>query len=531
MEYAKSSARSLGAGAVKLGIDFGTTRIVVASADRGNYPLVSFDNSDDSFEWFPDMVAVKGDAIRYGWDAWNAQGAAGWTVIRSLKRYLEDAGPETRIAIGDAVNDSAPSASVRLADLMHGLVAALRAALVVRFGASEPLEVMLGVPANANSNQRFLTVEAFRLAGFSVLGVLNEPSAAAIEFGHRQRVAGRIVVYDLGGGTFDVSLVELGTGEHAVLASEGISTLGGDDFDHVLADLAVGGQTIDALTDAELFRLQDECRRQKEALHPNSRKIVVDLDSVREGLGQATIPVAEYYDRCRPLVNETLAVTSRLASGDIEALYITGGGSELPIVSRALREEFGRKVKRSEYTRSATAIGLAIQADATSGYSLREMFTRNFGVWREGDAGNRMTFDPIFPHGTRLPGAGEPSLSVRRSYSPVHNVGDFRYLEASQVADDGQPSGDLTVWDEILFPFDPELADAPALDQVAVKHCPRAAIQKIEEHYVCDSAGVVTVTIRNLTAHYGRDFKLGRWSGKSAVVKPALRKRVRKAST
>src|SRR5207344_2452415 len=97
--------------------------------------------------------------------------------------------------------------------------------------ASEALEVMLGVPANANSNQRFLTVEAFRLAGFSVLGVLNEPSAAAIEFGHRQHIVGRIVVYDLGGGTFDVSLVELGTGEHAVLASEGISTLGGDDFD------------------------------------------------------------------------------------------------------------------------------------------------------------------------------------------------------------------------------------------------------------------------------------------------------------
>ena len=90
---------------------------------------------------------------------------------------------------------------------------------------------MLGVPANANSNQRFLTVEAFRRAGFSVLGLLNEPSAASIEFGHRQKTTGRILVYDLGGGTFDVSLVELDAGTHTVLASEGISTLGGDDFD------------------------------------------------------------------------------------------------------------------------------------------------------------------------------------------------------------------------------------------------------------------------------------------------------------
>ena len=78
---------------------------------------------------------------------------------------------------------------------------------------------MLGVPANANSNQRFLTVEAFRRAGFSVLGLLNEPSAASIEFGHRQKTAGRIVVYDLGGGTFDVSLVELDARNHTVIAS------------------------------------------------------------------------------------------------------------------------------------------------------------------------------------------------------------------------------------------------------------------------------------------------------------------------
>jgi molecular chaperone DnaK (HSP70) len=525
MEYAPGGA------AMRLGIDFGTTRIVVAAADRGNYPLVSFENSGDSFEWFPDMVALRAAELsdqpvetRFGWDAWNAQGEPGWTIIRSLKRYLENAGPETRIEAGGA--------SVRLADLLHGLIAALREALAARYGASEPLEAMLGVPANANSNQRFLTVEAFRRAGFSVLGVLNEPSAASIEFAHRQRIAGRIVVYDLGGGTFDVSLVELGSGAHAVLASEGISSLGGDEFDHILAELAVGGQTLDALRDAELFLLQDECRRQKEALHPNSRKIVVDLDAVREGLGQVTISVADYYDRCRPLVDETIRPTSRLAAGsDLQALYVTGGGSELPLVSRALREEFGRKVKRSEYTRSATAIGLAIQADATSGYSLREMFTRNFGVWREGDAGRRMIFDSIFPYATRLPGAGEPPLSVRRIYTPVHNIGNFRYLEASQVAVDGQPSGDMAVWDEILFPFDPELADARTLDQLAVDHSGRAAIQKIEEHYACDAAGVVTVTIRNLTAHYGREYKLGRWSGKAAVVRPTARKRTRKASS
>ena len=102
----------------------------------------------------------------------------------------------------------------------------------------------------------------------------------------------------------------------------------------------------------------------------------------------------------------SLVATRRLAGEEgVDTLYVTGGGSELPLVARVLREEFGRKVKRSEYTRSATAIGLAIQADVSAGYTLREMFTRNFGVWREGDAGRRMVFDSIFPRTTPLPGA------------------------------------------------------------------------------------------------------------------------------
>ncbi len=509
---------------MRLGIDFGTTRVVTAVVDRGNYPLVTFETADGTFDWFPPLIAMKGAERRFGWDAWHTQGEPGWTLIRSLKRCLEHAGPETMLA--------GPQGPVRLEELMCGLAGALRDALVAQHGPKEPLETMLGVPALANSNQRFLTVDAFRRAGFSVLGLLNEPSAASIEFGHRQKATGRILVYDLGGGTFDVSLVELDARNHTVLACEGISTLGGDDFDLILAELAVGPEVLGSLELGELFRLDEECRRQKEALHPNSRRIVIDLDVVREGMGQVTIPVADFYAKCRPLLEETLGPTARLAAeGELEALYVTGGGSELPLVARVLREQFGRKVKRSEHTRSATAIGLAIQADATSGYALREMFTRTFGVWRESDAGQRMIFDPIFPRATPLPGAGEPPLSVRRRYQPVHNVGDFRYLEASQVGDDGAPSGDITVWDEILFPFDPALADMGSLDTLPVDRSDTAAVQQIEEQYACDAAGVVTVTIRNLTSHYGREYKLGRWSGKTAVLTPSARKRTRKASS
>ena len=144
-------------------------------------------------------------------------------------------------------------------------------------------------------------------------------------------------------------------------------------------------------------------------------------------MGQATVPVADFYAHCRPLLEETLAPTSRLAAeGDLEAVYVTGGGSELPLVARVLREEFGRKAKRSEYTRSATAIGLAIQADATSGYALREMFTRNFGVWRESDAGSAWCSIRFFRARRGFPARANLRCACDGRYRPVHNVGDFR---------------------------------------------------------------------------------------------------------
>ena len=143
---------------MKLGVDFGTTRVVVSAADRGNYPLVPFETADGVYDWFPPLIAVRDAERRYGWDAYAMQGEPGWTIVRSLKRYLEDAGPHSQLDLGGF--------TVPLTELMSGLVGALRRALLARFGESEVLEVVLGVPANANSNQRFLTVEAFRRAGF-----------------------------------------------------------------------------------------------------------------------------------------------------------------------------------------------------------------------------------------------------------------------------------------------------------------------------------------------------------------------------
>jgi molecular chaperone DnaK (HSP70) len=517
---------------MKLGIDFGTNRIVVAAADRGNYPLISFESPDGTTpDWYPSLIALRGNERLYGWQAWDKQSDDSWIVVRSIKRLLEDAGPRTILDLDDR--------QLPLTELLNGLASGLYVALRESSNLSlkpdEPLQTMLGVPAHANSNQRFLTVEAFRAAGFEVLGVLNEPSAASIEFGHRQRQSKSgsetILVYDLGGGTFDASLVSLDEKVHHVIASEGISTIGGDDFDHLLADLAletaqIDLQARDKISAAAWFRLLEECRLKKETLNPNSRRLTIDLEQANPDWGSVQIQVADFYEMARPLVEETIAAAEDLLSqkdGEFEALYITGGGSELPLVSRVLRERFGRRVRRSTYARSATAIGLAIQADQPEAYRLSERLARSFGVWREADGGLRVVFDPLFERGIRLPAAGLPPLSIRRIYSPVHNIGHFRFLECSHRGADGSPSGEVALWDEIYFPYDPRLQAMEELKPVAVTHFSNGS-HSVEELYECDSGGSITVTISDLTTHCRRVYRLGHWSRESKPVKPAGRR-------
>jgi molecular chaperone DnaK len=521
---------------MRFGIDFGTTRIVVAAVDRGNYPLVSFDCPDGSSrDWFPALAAfsVESSSRRaFGWAAWGKQSEPGWVAVRSLKRLLGEVGPETPIRVGPHLFPSLT--------LYQELAAALREAMVscsnLTLTPGEPLEILLGVPAHANSNQRFLTAEAFRLAGFHVLAMLNEPSAAAIEYGHRNKLTrDRILVYDLGGGTFDASIVALTESERSVLASEGIATLGGDEFDLVLAEMALESLGIDhaSLSQQQWFLLLEVCREKKEALHANTRKIEIDTEGILDPPSRLTLSVNDFYERAWPLVAETLHATSDLIHhwgglDAVEAIYVTGGGSELPLVSRQLREQFSRKVKRSAYMRAATAIGLAIHADQQSGYRLSERFHQFFGVWREADQGRRIVFDAIFEKGLPLPAPGQPPLLVERHYRPVHNIGHFRFLESTRTTADHQPAGEITYWDEILFPFDPLLEANPHLDAIPVAHNSLAQDSQIVERYRCDSSGRVSVEIQNLSTGHTRLYPLARWGQTSEPVAAGAAKPKRK---
>jgi molecular chaperone DnaK (HSP70) len=295
------------------------------------------------------------------------------------------------------------------------------------------------------------------------------------------------------------------------------------------------------MTQSELFRLEQECREKKEAVNPNSRKITIELDSVRDGWGEAAIAVKDFYARCEPLVEETARAVEELLSRRgfseapgspgperLDSVYVAGGGSELPLVPRALRERFGRRVRRSVHGHLTTAIGLAIQADESAGYVLRDRFTRYFGVWREWDDGRGIAFDPLFTKETPLPGPKEDALTISRHYLPVHDVGHFRYLECSHLSEQGQPIGEITLWDEIRFPFDPGLQECADLKAVEVNRSHHTSGQQIEEAYTCDAGGSLAVTITNHSGGYVRRFKLGRWGANGQTIQPAKQTRKRR---
>jgi molecular chaperone DnaK (HSP70) len=292
----------------------------------------------------------------------------------------------------------------------------------------------------------------------------------------------------------------------------------GDDFDFVLADLALEHASLRQELRSN-FWLLEECREKKESLKPNTKKMHIDLSQLLGEDREVTVMVADFYGRSRPLVEQTVAaveqIMARPSLGTPSAawlqnagLYLVGGAAELPLIAQILRERYGRRLRKSPYPRAATAIGLAIAADEMAGFTLQDRFTRHFGVWREEEEGRRISFDPIFTKDTLLPPKGKPPLVQSRRYQPAHNVGHFRYLECSHIDEQGQPTGDLTAWDEIRFPFDPDLSGETGWEKIPIQRLESPKEGEAEEIYTCDSQGIVKVTLINHATSFKKSYQL-----------------------
>ncbi|ORV92146.1 molecular chaperone Hsp70 [Mycobacterium interjectum] len=505
---------------MRVGIDFGTTHTVVAAVDRGNYPVISFDGLD---AW-PSIIAANADGeLRFGVDATAVRHEPGWSVLRSFKRLLNEAGPQTEVNLAGRNH--------RLADLLTGFLAQLRRDLQRHSNATlapgETIEAAISVPANASSAQRLLTLDAFVAAGFHVVALLNEPSAASLEYAHRYRstITARreyVLVYDLGGGTFDASLLKMTGHDNEVVISEGIQRLGGDDFDEAIVDLVLARLNLQKADSATRELLMQECAARKEAVGPQTRRFLVDLTGV-DAIDRPpfSCDIDDVYSVCAPLVDKTTELLHRVlhapapgvAWSEVAGIYVVGGAGSFPLVSRMLRTAFGEKrVKRSPHPFAATAIGLAVFLDKEAGFAVSERFSRHFGVFREARAGTDVVFDPIVPKDASLPVDGRSPLVVQRTYRAAHNIGHFRFVECSRLVN-GRPDGDVTPYDPVLFPFDPALYDRDDLGRQPVGRCSDGP--DVEERYVVAPSGAVEVTLTTHPAGFRRTFRLERCAAAS----------------
>lgn len=511
---------------MRLGIDFGTTRTVIASVEDGNYPICTFNCEADFKEYIPSILAIKEGSLLFGWDAVHCLNDRDVFILRSIKRLANQLRADDTVELAPGLRLSMLEIMTRFMKYVKWMLTAYSNLVFER---DRPIEVMVATPANASTNQRYITLEAFKRAGFKTLGMMNEPSAAAVEFVHRylKDIGPRspkkyVVVYDLGGGTFDTSVVGMSDRNFEVIATEGIAQLGGDDFDRIILDQVLKESSLswDRLSPRDTTHALEECRERKEGLKPNTRKMIVDLGPVLGEDKSVVLETSTIYERCKPLIQSTLdrvqSVTSDVNrigvdpadTQSLAAVYLVGGSVSFPPVSRKIRALFGRKVKTSPFPYAATAIGLAVAADPDRAIRVSESVSRNFGVWREHEHGRDKIFDTIFKKGSRIE-QEKGHLSTSRIYNSMHNIGHLRYLECSSIGKAGEPQGDIALWDEIYFPYDPKLKDHENLSMISIKDRHDLARNEIVETYSYDKKGMIRINIENRTQGYQKVYTIG----------------------
>lgn len=360
-----------------VGIDLGTTNSLAATVKSGE-PVVLADEAGRKL--LPSVVRyLKDGSVETGWDALAHAESDPRNTVYSAKRLLARGRSELKtlpvlpyeivdapggVAIRTVQGDKSP------VEVSSEILKTLAKRAETQLG-GELTGAVITVPAYFDDAQRQATKDAARLANLSVLRLLNEPTAAALAYGLDNGAEGVYLVYDLGGGTFDVSLLKLSRGVFEVLGTGGNAALGGDDFDHAVVDWAVSQLGSVELTAEDRRQLLDRAKAAKEAL-TDAPETVLKLE-LSSGTHVFTLTRAIFDQLTKSLVDETLEAVAnvlrdaKLANDQIKGVVLVGGSTRMPCVRREVQAYFGFAPLTGIDPDCVVAVGAAMQANKLAG--------------------------------------------------------------------------------------------------------------------------------------------------------------------
>ena len=396
-----------------VGIDLGTTNSEVAVVEGGQ-PRVLAEDGDPIL---PSIVGLADDGrLLVGTAARNQWVLAPDRTVKSIKRKM---GEDVKVSLG--------TEEYRPQEVSAMILRSLKTRAERELG--QPVrKAVITVPAYFNDSQRQATREAGELAGLEVVRILNEPTAAALTYNPDQSKAEHILVYDLGGGTFDVSIVHTEAGVVEVLSSHGDTQLGGDDFDELLLnDVADEFQEMydvdlrgNRVARARLLKAVEEAKKRLSD-HPFARveeEFIAEKDGVPLHLN-VEIDRADFDDIIRPLIDRTMECVqralddARLTAAQIDRVILVGGSTRTPMIGRLLEERLGQPAHREVNPDLCVALGAAVQGAIIAGENVGSVlvditphslgikcleFTDEFGF-----RPNEHKFAPILKRNTPLP--------------------------------------------------------------------------------------------------------------------------------